>query len=70
MFSSGTYGLTANVEHLTLTGTGNIAGYGNELSNEITGNGGSNTLMAGAGNDTVRGEAGKISLSEWMATTG
>jgi Ca2+-binding RTX toxin-like protein len=35
-----TYALTSNVEYLTLIGTGNINGTGNDLSNVLTGNGG------------------------------
>ncbi|WP_460993943.1 calcium-binding protein, partial [Staphylococcus aureus] len=47
--------LYANVENLTLTGTANIFGVGNELANVLTGNAGENLLIAGAGIDTVRG---------------
>ena len=50
--ASVTYTLSANVENLTLTGSGNINGTGNTLDNVITGNGGINTLTGGAGNDT------------------
>ena len=51
--SSITYMLGANVENLTLTGTGNIAGTGNELDNVLTGNSGDNVLDGGAGIDTA-----------------
>ncbi len=51
--SSVSFTLSANVEDLTLTGTANIGGVGNELNNEITGNDGSNHLIGGAGNDTL-----------------
>ncbi|MCC2972635.1 VCBS domain-containing protein [Massilia sp. IC2-476] len=50
--------LSENVEHLTLTGAGNIAGTGNALDNTITGNAGSNTLNGAAGNDLLIGNAG------------
>jgi RHS repeat-associated protein len=48
----------ANVENLTLTGTGNINGMGNSLSNVLTGNTGNNRLDGGAGIDTLSGGAG------------
>jgi trimeric autotransporter adhesin len=52
------YVLTANVENLTLTGTGNINGAGNTLNNVITGNIGNNTLNGAGGNDTLIGGLG------------
>jgi Ca2+-binding RTX toxin-like protein len=47
-----------NIEHLILTGAGNITGTGNALNNEITGNSGNNTLNGGAGNDFLHGGDG------------
>lgn len=49
--SSVSHNLAANVEHLTLTGTGGITGTGNELHNVLTGNAGANTLDGGGGDD-------------------
>ena len=46
------YSLGANVENLTLTGTGNVSGTGNDSDNVLTGNSGANVLTGGAGNDT------------------
>ncbi|MDP3746269.1 MAG: right-handed parallel beta-helix repeat-containing protein [Phenylobacterium sp.] len=56
--SSVSFTLGANVEDLTLTGTGNINGVGNELNNYITGNDGSNHLVGGAGDDTLESRGG------------
>ena len=57
-----TYALAANVEDLTLTGTGAISGTGNELTNYMVGNLANNLLNGGAGNDTLDGAGGKDSL--------
>ncbi len=53
------YTLPANVENLVLKpGAGNLAGHGNGLDNQLTGNEGQNTLDGGAGNDTLDGGSG------------
>lgn len=52
------YTLTSDVENLTLTGTGNINGAGNSLSNALIGNSGANRLDGGAGADNLTGGAG------------
>jgi hypothetical protein len=56
--SSVSYGLGANIENLTLTGSGNINGGGNGDANAITGNSGNNILNGGGGNDTLVGGGG------------
>ena len=56
--SATTFTLSANVENLTLVGTGNINGVGNAQANVITGNAGNNELTGGAGDDVLRGGAG------------
>ncbi|MCC7464444.1 MAG: putative Ig domain-containing protein, partial [Gammaproteobacteria bacterium] len=50
--SSVTFTLSTEVENLTLTGSSAISGTGNALDNVLTGNGGTNTLGGGTGNDT------------------
>lgn len=50
--------LVDHIEHLTLTGSNNIFGFGNSLDNVITGNIGDNTLSGQGGNDTLSGGSG------------
>ena len=56
------YTLGVNVENLTLTGTENLTGIGNDAANVLTGNSGANLLAGGAGNDTLDGGAGADTL--------
>lgn len=58
VMSSVSYSLGANLEHLVLTGIGNISGAGNSLANFLVGNGGNNTLDGGAGADIMQGGQG------------
>lgn len=57
------YGLSANVENLVLTGTAAINGTGNTLGNTLTGNSVANLLNGGAGNDILIGGAGNDTLT-------
>jgi VCBS repeat-containing protein len=50
--------LGANLETLTLTGSADIDGTGNELANILNGNAGHNRLDGGAGSDRLTGGAG------------
>jgi Ca2+-binding RTX toxin-like protein len=55
--------LGANVENLTLTGTGSLNGTGNELNNVLTGNSAKNILNGLAGDDILKGGGGADVLS-------
>jgi serralysin len=52
------FGLTANMENLTLLGSADLQGYGNDLANTIRGNGGNNLIDGGGGADIMIGGAG------------
>jgi Ca2+-binding RTX toxin-like protein len=52
------YTLTANVDNLTLLGTGDLDGTGNGLANTLSGTAGANRLDGGSGADTMYGGAG------------
>jgi Ca2+-binding RTX toxin-like protein len=56
------YRLTDHVENLTLTGTADLNGVGNELGNLIRGNSGRNRLEGRAGNDQIFGRDGADTL--------
>ncbi|MBN8474837.1 calcium-binding protein [Sulfuritalea sp.] len=60
--SSVAYGLSADVENLTLTGTAALNGTGNDLNNVLTGNAAANILSGGSGNDTLNGGTGADTL--------
>jgi Ca2+-binding RTX toxin-like protein len=58
VFAGVSFTLGANLEHLTLTGSGAINGTGNALNNSIGGNAGNNTLDGVAGSDRMEGGLG------------
>ena len=60
--SSVNWTLGSNLEILTLTGSANLSGTGNQLNNVITGNSGNNALDGGSGNDTLIGGSGNDTL--------
>jgi Ca2+-binding RTX toxin-like protein len=67
--SSITFTLGANVENLTLTGTANLNGIGNALDNTLTGNSGINVLTGGGGNDTYLVGAGDTVVENFNGGT-
>ncbi|MBV1786782.1 cadherin-like domain-containing protein [Marinobacterium sp. D7] len=58
IYSSISYVLPEQVEHLILTGSAAIDGTGNALDNTLTGNDAANTLLGLDGNDTLIGNGG------------
>lgn len=69
VLASVTLTLAANVENMTLTGTGAINGTGNALANALTGNVANNTLTGGEGNDTYDGATGNDTLVDASVTS-
>lgn len=70
--SSIAYTLPGHVENLTLTGSGDIAGFGNALANVIRGNAGDNILRGRGGDDRLFGGAGDDTLvggpgQDWLS---
>ena len=61
--SSATYTLSTGLDHLTLTGSADIDGTGNEIGNIITGNDGNNILSGLGGNDILIGGLGDDTLN-------
>ncbi|WP_416670971.1 calcium-binding protein [Egbenema bharatensis] len=62
VISAVSYTLGANERNLTLIGTDNVNGTGNEFDNVIIGNSGNNLLQGLGGNDTLVGGAGDDTL--------
>jgi Ca2+-binding RTX toxin-like protein len=58
VFSTTTWTLGTNIEHLTLLGATAINGTGNTLANTLTGNDAANALNGGTGADTMIGGLG------------
>jgi Ca2+-binding RTX toxin-like protein len=56
------YTLSDNVNYLTLDGTADLEGTGNQYVNKLTGNSGANRLYGLDGNDTLSGMAGNDRL--------
>ena len=61
--------LPAFVEYLSLEGTGNINGSGNDLRNGVFGNSGNNVLRGFAGEDWLVGQDGNDTLDGGTART-
>jgi Ca2+-binding RTX toxin-like protein len=59
VLSSVSYALTANTEHLTLSGSGKINATGNGLANTVIGNAAANVIDGNAGQDVLTGGGGK-----------
>jgi Ca2+-binding RTX toxin-like protein len=61
--------LATMLENLTLVGTSNVNGTGNDLDNLLFGNAGTNTLKGGLGNDTYYGGGGNDTMNDTVATS-
>ncbi len=65
IYSLVTYTASSYVEDLTLTGTSNINGSGNDLDNTLTGNSGDNKLYGKDGDDEIYGGEGNDKIYGW-----
>jgi Ca2+-binding RTX toxin-like protein len=70
VWSSVTWTLGNNLEHLTLTGNAAINGGGNALDNVLIGNSAANTLRGAAGSDIYDGRGGNDVLTDLSTTSG
>jgi Ca2+-binding RTX toxin-like protein len=61
--SSVSHTLAANLEHLTLTGSGATSATGNAANNTLTGNGANNTLSGLDGDDWLDGKGGADTMA-------
>ncbi len=66
--ASVTWRLGSHLENLTLTGSSNLTGIGNEAANKIVGNAGNNRLSGGSGNDVISGGGGNDVISGGLGT--
>lgn len=58
VYATGSVALAADVENLSMLGSAALNGFGNALSNVMTGNSGNNILSGNGGNDRLTGGAG------------
>lgn len=63
VMASASFALGANLDNLTLTGTGSWQASGNMLDNILVSNSGNSTLIGGAGNDTLKAGLGVTSMA-------
>ncbi len=63
VITSSDYVLSANIENITISGTGNRAITGNDSDNIMLGNLGNNIIIGGGGNDVITGGAGVDALT-------
>ena len=63
VLANASFALSAGLENLIMSGSGDFVGWGNLLDNSLIGNSGNNNLIGYSGNDTLDGQAGNDTMA-------